>query len=1422
MNNKYCSVFFPLILAAFGLSANPSDSLRFRAAPPVNTYTSTDVPKAIATNSVVLAASTITVSSGGTITDVNVKSLAVTHTYVVDLKVFLTSPEGTTVQLIAPRCGSNDNILENFDDSGTAYASMPCPMTNNGNYQPYSPLSVFNNENSTGTWTLTVLDNFSQDGGSLTGWGLEITTTAAEVCGNGLDDDGDSLVDAADLDCQCTGCGTSLAMTYFIPYPEDEIYNSIKTIYPSFATCGVGADNGGGVFSYVSVNPYLDGTIVIYDHWEDGYETDLSYPTQSSTQIWGDNNMANGFPPGFTTDYIGAGDQIVVYKPIDPNNLTVQDYDGGDQIGSNYPVSVSRHGWIAGSETLLAGTIEASPTIEWGTTYTVPMGQNFFTDRQYFQYVGMSVMAGTDETTVQVDADANGAYETTVTLDKGETYFANGGLNLGAKVLASSPVQVHLITGDVCDNYESRWFSLAPTTSWGSAYYNPVSGNVQEIQIYNPNAVSITIKRRLGTGFLSDLTVAAGSATRFTAGTATGYHLYSSGGQNFAAFVLHDAINTTASNNDVYDWGGMLASTTDLSQVVLVGYAPGHDPTVTSSENSSPVWYTVAIPGNTLAPTGIADIDVCIDYNGDGVGSLTDSYGRQYDLKQTVAELSRQIVYDPDGDQSNMVLYVCNSSTAIISAFWGEANTASAGTPGLDMGRALPSINPFFASKSYVLDEVCPDGIARVGDTITYTLSIQNPGLVRITGFFNIADTLPTAVNYIANTTTRKNADGSISTVSDNSTGTPFPLDETGQLLQYFTLDPGQTIDYSFQTIINSVPSVGYIYNRGMVNRYTLTYRPSVITPVYQSIEICDNNCDDDGDGNVDCLDSDCTFSLLTTDTTICVGNPAQVWATASSVETVGVYSFTAKHSSKCVDLSGSYSGIGGAIIQYTCHSGSNQKWQLIPTASGNGSFVSGGRYYIRSESSKKFLYPQNGSATAGTAIVQSLGTSTLFQWDFILQGDGSYRIQNASTGLSMQIAGASTADNAALQQGTWTSADNQKFNLTLQTASMTFSWDNSLGTGQVLPVTPSLSTKYNVTATAANGCTKTNDRDILVTPSTGATIAGATTICTGGTASLTSTLAIPCPGYLGAMTRQQWNGISGTAVSNLTGNANYPNSPTTTENYFSTDGPVNSGDNYGTRVQAYLQPTISGNYKLAIYSDDASELWLSTTNNPANKVSIASVPGYTNVDEITKYPSQQSANIALVAGQSYYLEVLQKESGGGDHWGLHWQIPSGGSFVQLPRANLTSYNTTCPSFTFQWQSSANGSTGWTNVAGGTSQNLTTPALSSNTYFRVLTSVTGNPCPAVASGNQLVTVVADPAASVVTNAGVVCTGGGVQLTATPSGGTGSCNFQWQSSPNGTTWTDISGATNSTFNTPSLSSQTRYRVIYSCSGNGCCN
>jgi subtilisin-like proprotein convertase family protein len=128
-------------------------------------YNASGLPVPITDNNTIL--STINVSDAYCIGDVDL-SLNISHTFIGDLIVELTSPEGTTVRLHNRTGGSADDIVRTYDQ-GTVNPDGP------------GTLDDFNGEIATGTWTLAVSDNASLDTGTLNAWSLRLATSGP-VC----------------------------------------------------------------------------------------------------------------------------------------------------------------------------------------------------------------------------------------------------------------------------------------------------------------------------------------------------------------------------------------------------------------------------------------------------------------------------------------------------------------------------------------------------------------------------------------------------------------------------------------------------------------------------------------------------------------------------------------------------------------------------------------------------------------------------------------------------------------------------------------------------------------------------------------------------------------------------------------------------------------------------------------------------------------------------------------------------------------------------------------------------------------------------------------------------------------------------------------------------------------------------------------
>ena len=120
------------------------------------------------------------------------------------------------------------------------------------------------------------------------------------------------------------------------------------------------------------------------------------------------------------------------------------------------------------------------------------------------------------------------------------------------------------------------------------------------------------------------------------------------------------------------------------------------------------------------------------------------------------------------------------------------------------------------------------------------------------------------------------------------------------------------------------------------------------------------------------------------------------------------------------------------------------------------------------------------------------------------------------------------------------------------------------------------------------------------------------------------------------------------------------------------------SNTEYGQTIASFLNPARSGSYRFAIASDDSSELWLSPSENPDEKQLIASVfvegaTGWTNKNELSKYPNQISGDIKLRNGGRYYIEVIHKQGAGDGFVQVFWSNPGVTEFQLISSEYLSS-----------------------------------------------------------------------------------------------------------------------------------------------------
>ena len=162
-----------------------------------------------------------------------------------------------------------------------------------------------------------------------------------------------------------------------------------------------------------------------------------------------------------------------------------------------------------------------------------------------------------------------------------------------------------------------------------------------------------------------------------------------------------------------------------------------------------------------------------------------------------------------------------------------------------------------------------------------------------------------------------------------------------------------------------------------------------------------------------------------------------------------------------------------------------------------------------------------------------------------------------------------------------------------------------------------------------------------------------------------------------GKLNLHTWD-ICGFNVEDLRQWPSFPRFPDKTEfvSNFTTDG---NAMQIGERIFGFVHPKVTGIYRFAITSDDTSELWLSTNEDPKKVRLISSVQttngvAWTKPGDYNKYPKQISGDIFLEAGKKYFIEALHKQGRGLSHVFVLWKPPRANKFGIITGQFLTPF----------------------------------------------------------------------------------------------------------------------------------------------------
>ena len=475
---------------------------------------------------------------------------------------------------------------------------------------------------------------------------------------------------------------------FYLPFSENEarmaLDSSASPVMPS-----------NNIRTIISMKMPYPGMTIVWDEWEDGYELNALDPLQATTKVWGDGNPYNGITPGYASDIIPAGGNIVLDNtmPTNPRVATNIFYDGKDKITSSGQITVTQ---VCGEPSIMSVQCmktNVSAVKDYGTSFTIPVGQNY--NSQDFRYTSLFIRAAQNNTVVEIDKDNNGSLETTATINEGQVLFVNGSVLSGATVTASALIGVELHFGGN-DNYSSRDVPIFPATWYSNTYYSPVptTGSSTAIKdtavvmLYNSLNRPLDINWSSGIPSNGTLTIPAKTVIRFplAMSSTAAYKFVNPTGESFTAIEILDSYTPGGGGNTgtSFDWSFNLIAESRLTDFATIAWAPG---SIDGTRNDNPVWVT---------PT--SNTTIYVKYNGNisGTTGLLSPCGMRYDVSYTLNALNyRRLLDVSDNDQSGLAVFTCNG--AKLAAVYGEdASTAVAGSPSWDVGS---TIQPFCKQK---------------------------------------------------------------------------------------------------------------------------------------------------------------------------------------------------------------------------------------------------------------------------------------------------------------------------------------------------------------------------------------------------------------------------------------------------------------------------------------------------------------------------------------------------------------------------------------------------------------------------------------------------------------------------------------------------------------------------------------------------
>jgi hypothetical protein len=524
-----------------------------------------------------------------------------------------------------------------------------------------------------------------------------------------------------------------------------------------------------------------------------------------------------------------------------------------------------------------------------------------------------------------------------------------------------------------------------------------------------------------------------------------------------------------------------------------------------------------------------------------------------------------------------------------------------------------------------------------------------------------------------------------------------------------------------------------------------------------------------------------------------------------------------------------------------TICSGNSASLTSSVAASGTGNTLT----YTWQSSADNNTYGDISGASSATYTSGALSSSTYFRRKVVGSVCTSPVYTNyVLVSVASQPSGGTIGSNQTICSGSTASLTNSA-TATGTGNTLTYIWQSSSdnntysdisGTNNAIYTTPALSSStYYRRKVSGNICTTpAYSNFVLVTvasPLAGGTIGSDQSICSGSTASFTSSAAASGAGntinytWQSSADNSSYNDISGT------NNSTYSSGALTGSTYFrrKATGSVCVTPAYSNFVLVTVASPLAGGTigsDQSVCSGSTASLtnsvaatgsgntltytWQSSSDNITySDISGTNSAAYTtgSLTSLTYFRRKVNGNICTSSAYSNYVQISVASPVSGGTIGSNHSICSGNS---TSLTNTVAGSGAGNTLTYTWQSSSDNST-FNDISGTNSSAYTTNPITSSTYFR--RKLTGSICATAAYSNVVYVFVTGPlSAGGIGSNQTICSGSTAALTSTSpaSASNNSLTYTWQSSTDNTTFTDISGTNSTTYSTAALTSPTYFR------------